>query len=286
MKLSILSFSALLSLGLVSCKKKDDALPAAAALAPVHVKIADASWSSATYYAELQNGKTLTIVGQAFNNTIITLICPDIALKEYDMSAASGASLDYKAETKSYSTLNPQSQGYIGGGKVRITGIDTVKKTVSGTFSGIAVETKGHLETSTFTEGVFTDLSYIKTFSSAPSNPPSGQIFRAKVNGVPFIPDTLRLTNAAAGPGVQINTSRGTQKFIISLQDNTPGTYLSNPAYTVQYSEGGLYTSSYVTVSISSYNMISKELKGTFSLNASQGSSVKNITEGSFTVYR
>jgi hypothetical protein len=279
MKLFPSLFGVTLLLCVAACKKKEETTPAAAsAPALISARVDGASWKADSVTAELQDEKTFVIKGKAADNSTITLVCRGTSLNEYDLASAAGGYGLYSSPELLFSSVS-STGGIVTSGKLILTHVDKVQQKISGTFRFLGVETLNHQDYRTITEGTFTDISYVKKgFEAKP------HVFSAKVNGVPYVPDTIFVTNAVTGTGVQVNTRGGAAgEFVLNLAGNTPGTYMGVPYYSVEYGKIGLYSSSNVTITVASYDAAEKRLQGTFSFTANGNIA---ITEGSFTIYR
>jgi hypothetical protein len=170
---------------------------------------------------------------------------------------------------------------------VEITEIDTVAKTMEGTFSVGVYDPMDNTNFYIFQEGVFENIPYTETtFGMGEST------MTAQVNGAVFTPATI--LTVEFGNAVQISASSFTgQSIQISFPTNlAPGTYglgtnSANPAHTGIYTVG--LTSAFAqtgTLVITSNNAATSTIVGTFNFQAATLSApITNysITNGTFT---
>ncbi len=296
MKLSftIFCFSVLLT-SLFSCQKEitDDLIPSGGGTVrgSFRAKIDGTQWTAnkATGASRMQG--FITVGGVSIDKKIISITVLDSGVHRYTLDDNSMAVGDFQdsslADVNSFTTnggLNPGDAG----GYFEITKIDTTKKTMSGNFS-FKVMRQTDNGKRTITEGVFTDISYVTSFS-----PNSTDTLTAKIDGSPFT--GILVTGIASFGNLQLSgaTATADKSLGIILPDNVvPGTYnlttlgsymgIYNPDAT------GLHTkmSKTGTVTILEHNTTTKKIRGNFNFIAdeliSTGVTV-NVTQGYFSV--
>lgn len=183
----------------------------------------------------------------------------------------------------SFNTDNPSENT----GSITISEIDTVNKTISGTFNF-----KGYWSDDDapsilpilFTNGVFTDIPYI-------TQPETNDTFYAKVNGTEFVDvDLLALELGINGQNyISIGAQNAAlNSMTVSVRDNLgPGTYpiTGNIATDVVQANYEFDDDQFnaVTGSVTIQSKTATRIKGTFSF-VTNGATPFTITEGAFDV--
>lgn len=177
-------------------------------------------------------------------------------------------------------------------GQVLISSINTINKTISGTFSFTGTNASlSPVETKEFINGVFTDVQYA---TELPNN--SENSFFAKVDGEEFVDDTIQATEASipglSSIGIVARKNNGETMSITLDSDISAGNYnfstFSIPS--AQYNlSSTLVNSGDGTLTISQHNISEKFIVGTFAFTTnpapgSTGTQTYDITEGSFSV--
>lgn len=170
-------------------------------------------------------------------------------------------------------------------GSITITNINTVTKTISGTFTfkGYWSEFPSTIAPKNITEGVFQNVPYENYVD------PANDTFYAKVNGVEFVEtDILAVTvNEVIAIGAA-NTNN--QSITVGVKETiTPGTYpiTGNQATDMVQATYKLNTTTSIasnsgTVTITS--ITSDRVIGTFSFTAVDGTTTYTISQGAFDV--
>ncbi|WP_339834343.1 DUF6252 family protein [uncultured Flavobacterium sp.] len=170
-------------------------------------------------------------------------------------------------------------------GSITITSINTVNKTISGTFSfkGYWSDDTPNIAPKNITEGVFTNITYEDYLDT------NNDTFFAKINGTEFVEtDILAVTvNGVIGIGAA-NTND--QSITIGVDENiTPGTYtitgdiatdMVQATYKLNNTTSLMSNSGTVTIT----SITLDRVIGTFSFNVVNGSTPYVITEGAFDV--
>jgi hypothetical protein len=173
-------------------------------------------------------------------------------------------------------------------GHVRVSKIDTTRKTISGTFNGKLYRALDG-KTRMITEGVFENLSYTTTLP--PVN--SKDTFRVKIDGAGWTPQSV--TGAAISFTNQLsivaNDATATKTVGITMPLNiTPGTYnldFFGLTYIGQYNLGSTYLASQSgKLTILEHNVSTKRIRGNFNFVGKEllGPQTAQITEGYFSV--
>jgi hypothetical protein len=233
----------------------------------------------------LSNGKkhlTITLTDSGSHNYLLP---PD----NLWMNAAA-----YVDSTQTNSFSYSTNQSYIANepnGSVKITSIDAVKKTMSGTFSFTVyrqMDTTKH----TITEGVFTNIPYTNGFGLPASN--TTDTFRVKVDGVAMAPfsingNLMTLTNQLM---VQASTQSLSENVGLMIPATiTAGTYpldFFSATHIGTYQKSGTsFASTSGSIQVLEHNTSTKRIRANFSFVAQPMLSTTptyQITEGYFSV--
>lgn len=173
------------------------------------------------------------------------------------------------------------------GGSVIVTSIDTVNKTISGTFT-FKVYRDSDSTHFDVTEGVFDQIPYTATLPPASG----GDTLSAKIDGTFWAAESI--TSLVYGEQLAISgaTSDLSKSIILSMPRTVvPGTYalsVANGGYYGVYSVGAVsLTSDSGTLTITAHNTTTKQITGSFSFSASDplgGGGSAALTEGYFSV--
>jgi hypothetical protein len=195
-----------------------------------------------------------------------------------------------QANAFNYST----NQSYIPNepnGSVKITSIDTVKKTISGTFN-FKVYRQMDSTKHTITDGVFTNITYTKGFGVPASS--ATDTFKVKINGTPLAPYSI--TGSLIPIMNQLNVQAATQNqsdnvSLVVPSTITPGTYTLDffgATYIGTYMQSGNgFPSVSGTLQILEHNTSTKRIRGNFNFVAQPFLPpvvTHQITEGYFSV--
>ncbi len=245
-----------------------------------------ATWTATTSQAII-SGNNIQLVGAKANGENFAFLLEGSAIGTYPANA-NFVTFNPANSTYGYWSVNT-ANATENTGSVIITNINTVAKTISGTFSfkGYWSDTDNtSIIPVQFTNGVFTNIPYINQVET-------GDTFFAKVGGVEFV-DTDILT---------AETSVGLQNWLsIAAQDASMNAInvavhsdvIQGNTYPITGNVGvdkaqGTYTLSdvdYPSVS-GSVTIVSKtatHIKGTFSFVGANGTTTKSITDGAFDV--
>lgn len=174
--------------------------------------------------------------------------------------------------------------------KVTITSINMENKTISGTFQftgGRFSDDGESIETKTFTNGSFTDISFSGDIAG-----PSGNSFFAKLDGADFTPATVT-ANKLTDLIYIIGKKQGIENISVVVPVTaTPGTYEMDifgdykAIYIQDTSNTGTFNSDEGTLTIISHDTANKKIKGTFNFIGSSffTTTTHTITDGTFEV--
>ena len=173
-------------------------------------------------------------------------------------------------------------------GDLNITSIDTVRRTMSGTF-GITVYRSLDDQSRTITNGVFSNIPY--TGSGVVIPPVPADTFRVKVAGVDFAYTSL-ITNTASG-AINITASQAALAAPrVSIMFNemiAPGTYpITSTTNVALYNldASTFYISQTGTLTILENDIVNGRVRGTFDFSATGTATPPTVafTEGYFSV--
>lgn len=200
---------------------------------------------------------------------------------------------------------NSGSQGYIAGPEdsgdfaefpeyvdtatITVSEIDAENKTISGTFqfTGGRFSDAGELETKTFTNGSFTDISFAGEIVA-----PSDNSFFAKIDGTDFNPTTVT-ANQLTDLLYIIGKKETIENISVVVPINVaPGTYEMDifgdhkAIYIMDNSATGTFNSEEGTLTIITHDTANKKIKGTFNFigTSFMTTAEHTITEGAFEV--
>jgi hypothetical protein len=229
----------------------------------------------------------IAIIGMSNSGEQIILRVADSGIHKYslDINTMTNAGVYLKGTENAYSTVEGSTAAQ-SGGTLSITSIDTIKKTLSGTFS-MKVYRQFDGKQKNITEGVFTNIQYETT--AIPAN--GLDTFRVKVDGVQF--PVVSITGLALYGRIDLSAS--TQSYAktvgVSINENiTTGTYTFSTFsdYIGQYNIGmsSMMTANSGTLTILEHNQSTKRIRGNFNFSAKEilGTNSASLTEGYFSV--
>lgn len=269
---------------------------------------------AATVSATLSQNNALIITGTKPGGESISLSVINAAVGTFNLE---GSNLYTNTGIYFDGSINPDpfiTADSLGGfGVLRITEIDTTAKTVTGTFSFMGgrakVDGDGNpildgngdpvVENTEIANGAFNAIAYIEgTGGGGGTGNPDNDFF-AKVDGVEFIADSIKVTEPVIGDihMIKIEATTATNQLIRIDVPRSLGVGTFNM---VNLSDGtkliGLYnagvggenlTSNPGTITITEFDLELGVLKATFAFTANdplgQVSDIVEITEGSFT---
>lgn len=230
----------------------------------------------------------IAITGQSTDGQVIVLRVADSGVHVYtlDISSFSNAGAYTKDNGIAYTT-NGGNTDAESGGTMSVTAIDTVNKTISGTFS-ITVYRPIDSTQKIITAGIFKNISYA-TIAIPPAN--STDTFSVKVDGVQFPVFSINGISAFNMIDLSASDQLVSKTVGLSIQQNvTPGSYtftIFGPDYIGQYNVDTSYLAADSgTLTILEHNTTTKRIRGNFSFHASEiiGTKMSDLTEGYFSV--
>ncbi len=230
----------------------------------------------------------IAIVGQSVTGEQIVLRVADSGVYKYtlDINSFTNVGAYSKDSAYSYSTIEGSTLAQ-SGGTLSITSIDTVKKTMSGTFS-MKVYRQFDDKQKNITEGVFINIPYT-TDALPPVN--VTDTFQVKIDGTAF--PVVSIIGVSFYGKISISSSDQNigKTVAVTVPSNvTAGSYTFStfgPDYIGQYNVGTTYMSaSSGTVTILEHNTTTKRIRGNFNFSAKEigGTQSANLTEGYFSV--
>lgn len=236
----------------------------------------------------------INITGQGTDGKIITMTLQDSGVRTYYLTPNAlnaGAYSDSAAGPIAFAS-NGSPDTSKAGGVVNITVIDTVRKTISGTFR-FKVFRATDSSTRSITEGVFNNISYAPVVIT----PSATDTFRVKVDGVNFPYVSListRVTTFFNMITINANTANDARTVALNLPGTaTPGIYQyvgwSSVELVGQYnvmSPSLAMASTSGSVQILEHNTSTKRIRGNFNFIAKVliGRDSAVITDGYFSV--
>lgn len=247
----------------------------------------------ATSSAAVINTTNMAITGiKGTNGQAFSLIINGTAVGNY---AAEKVLLDYNPGNNSeYSYTNLNLSTGQESGTVSITSIDTVNKTISGTFNFVGWwgNEELNLPSIAFTNGSFSNIPYTGTTGGGPVT--SDEYFKARVDGqdntYTGVDLAVALADGGSGETISINAFAPDHTLVISAAaDITPGTYeFSNgfgsnarATFVSAADESFPVTGGTLTITSNANGF----LKGTFSFSVSNDAGESHaVTNGDFNV--
>lgn len=255
----------------------------------------------ATTTQAIVNDDYIAITGlKASTGEIFQLTVPSNEVGTYTWDTTNtdetGFALAYVAASGGQAYISgPDDEGdfagldYVDTAILTISAINTVNKTISGTFqfTGGSFTESGDLQTKVFTNGVFTNISY-----EADTPAPTNNTFTAKLDGSNYV--ATNVFAAQMSGRVSIVGRRGTiENISLSVPENaTPGTYEVDmfgdyiSTYVANNTGTGSFAPDSGSITITSHNTETNRIKGTFHFTASSFFSPQthSITDGTFDV--
>ena len=251
-------------------------------------KIDGASFVADKVAAASKSLNVIAIAGQSVAGEQIVLRVADSGVHVYsfDIKSLTNVAAYSKNNDNSFTT-NGSDNPSEAGGTMNITEIDTVKKTMSGTFS-LKVFRQFDSQQKIITEGVFKNISYA-TEPLPPAN--ATDTFRVKVDGVAFPVKSISGFDIMGRINISSSNDDVSKTVGFSIpEDVVPGTYdlsLFNMNYIAQYNLGTAYMAAEEgKLIILEHDKTKKRIRANFSFSASEliGSSTADLTEGYFSV--
>jgi len=286
-----------LLLGFASCKKETSIENGTGASGNFTAVIDGAQWAaSSTKEAASILGGVITLTGVSADNREINISIADsvagtYALNQTSPSLAAYADID-SSNLYAFST-NQGSDTSQAGGTVTVTEIDSIGKTISGSFSFKAFrDIDGRQKI--ITNGVFTKIPYVTALPATSSK----DTLTASIDNKAWAAVNIQALVTGGQLTIIGATADGTQSLGLLLPANaTAGTQalgISNPSYLGEYtlissaaSTGFISTAGSIT--ITENNTGTSRIKGTFQFTAADPSGTVTtthaITSGVFSVY-
>lgn len=234
--------------------------------------------------------RLLNISGLSYDKKIINITLVDSGVHQYtfgDDPFQVGLFID-STLPNTYAFGTDQLNAEIAG-TVNIISINTVTKTMSGTFSFKAYKDMDNTQVD-ITEGIFTDIPYIDGAILPPSN--STDTFHVKVNNLLFNPFSIGGMPLAFNHTITLQgaDSAGLKTVALTIPDNiTPGSYSMNSFnYFGLYNDGNSSLGSVSgTLQILEHNTTTKRIRGSFDFKAEDATDPNisaNLSEGYFSI--
>ncbi|WP_153800606.1 DUF6252 family protein [Foetidibacter luteolus] len=252
--------------------------------------IAGEPWSAGTVLKSASRlAGVINITGRSNDNRWLTITLKDSGVHRYALvNNVMNAALFYDSmavPVKQYVTMDDEDTDEVGG-EVNITEIDTVKKTISGTFAFV-MYTQYDSSYMIVENGVFKNISYATTVAPSPH---TSNAFKAKIDGVEWTPYSItgiisqdKLIINATMPdvsrtmGFQLPADIQAGKHSLGIATGYTAVYLSSTTnYLVDSGE----------LNILEHDKAKKKIKGEFNFKASDivGTKKVDITEGAFSI--
>lgn len=289
--ISILVFS------LGSCKKElSQEAPAhgVSGAGTFYATIDGQSWEGDSLRQAIAANGTLTITGIGKTQEAMAIVLPGFQTGIYIINAQSAgyAFFGNPADAATLYLSNSNPDPLKAGGTVTLTRIDTVKKTVSGTFQFNLFEAPDSVSMSV-TAGVFSDIPYTGSAQNPP--PPAGgtDTLLAQIDGVDWVAAQV-LVGAQTGQLVIGGVSANARQSVgLYMPDSvTAGTYAMNFAdgkYFAMYNPDPstvLLSIGNGSLTVIENDTVKKHISGNFSFVAKSeiGGSSSTVSNGYFSV--
>lgn len=255
-------------------------------------KIEGTQWVADKIEAASKFGGYINITGISKDKRMLVITLVDSGVHNYKLTDATTNAAALSDSSIASPLIFRTVEGQYpmqSGGQLNLTSIDTIKKTISGTFS-FKVFNSDNIVTKAITEGTFTNLSYATAMQPASST----DTFRVKLNGTSWAPASIAGATALGKIGISATSSDATKTVGLALPANiTPGTYKFElfGTYLGQYNPDTdpLHTRTSVsgTLTILEHNTTTKRIRGNFSFRAEEptnSANFTNVSEGYFSV--
>lgn len=257
-------------------------------------KIDGAAFVANKFAGAVRTRGLINVSGLANDGKIITMTLTDSGVHTYQLTQTTINAGAYNETANGISfTSNGSANTAEAGGTVTITSIDTVKKTMTGTFNFKAFRASDNT-TRNITTGIFTGITY--TTDALPPTTNTTDTFRVKRDGVawtnysvigvavPFLNQIAVTSSTDASATVNVGLT-----FPNTV---TPGSYAFDfITYAAVYNPSAdpmmSMTAFGGNLTILEHNTTTKRVRGTFNFNASpltNPSTVVAFTEGYFSV--
>ena len=293
----VIFYSMLLVVGFASCKKETSIESGGTASGNFTATIDGAQWAAAgTKEAASILGGVITITGISADNREINLSIADSVAGTYALSQTS-ASLAAYADIDSLGiyafSTNQGKDTSQAGGTVTVTQIDSIGKTITGTFSFKAWRDIDGRQKN-ITNGVFTRIPYVTSLPSTSAK----DTLQASIDSKAFTAVNIQAATTSGQMTIIASSSDGTQTIGLLIPAGvTPGTYAlgaANPSYLGAYtlisgSSSTGFVSTTGSITITANNTSTSRIKGTFQFTAADptgtNTGTHSITSGTFSVY-
>ena len=281
---SLITLSAVVSLS--SCQKEVDPSILGntnnpSVVGDFRAKIDGVQWVANSAAGASRVGGFISLIGRSTDKKYVSIHVVDSGVHNYTLNDVSFNVASYidsnLTNTFNFSTNQGVNPGDAGG-IVNITSIDTANKRISGNFAfNMFRQFDGSKRT--FTEGVFTNISYVTSLPPASSN----DTFRVKIGGTLWVPPTIVASKTPALPPqllpqitVTGTSADGSKSVGMFMPENiTPGNYtfnlfggiyvgLYNPDTDPSHSQGAMSG----TLTILSHNTATRRIRGNFNFHA------------------
>lgn len=274
-----------IALFIASCTKDPD--PAQVGI--MNATVDGATWESVTTSAVISN-TGISITGLNQNNDALVLdVLKGTTIGSYNVKGGNSSSIDAAISMSPNTGAAYASTFYatnINVGTITISEINDANKTISGSFTGSIKRFDPVEKEIAISEGTFTKIPY-NVQSGSPGNS-----FSAKVDGLRLSATTIAGTKDETAKVILLHFSGANKNITIStLSTVGRGTYaMGGPGndYYGTYTAGTKYYTSYSgSINITTHNIVTKRMEGTFSFfvqpDVPDGTSL-TISEGNFAV--
>lgn len=236
----------------------------------------------------------VNITGISADSQEISITLTDTLLGVHTLTPKSSSLAVYGFIDSSFTTNFSTSQGSdstVAGGEVDLTEINTLTRTVSGTFFFKVYRSSDGAQR-TIASGIFTDIPYTSTLPG--SNP--GDTVTASIDNSPFTSQSIQASVQDNQLTILGSTSNGAQSVALVIPTNaTVGSHAltATGTYTAIYDfvgpNGNIAAPVYAgTVNILANNASTSRIRGNFSFttrDAFTGNTNHTISSGFFSVY-
>jgi hypothetical protein len=227
-------------------------------------KIGSVQWVANNITSATRQGGVLVLYGSATDKKSMLLRVADSGVHNYSLHSGSISNVAVFTDSATSPNAFASNQWAVAGnyGNLNVTSIDTVNKTISGTFN-MQVYRQMDSQQRTITEGVFTNISY----STAPPPLSGTDSFRVKVAGIDFTYNLL--TGISVFGRISVSASQGAAPTVgITVPDNvTVGTYPFDVFTNIgQYNPSAsvFLGADSGSVTILEHNTVTKRIRGNF----------------------
>ena len=249
------------------------------------------AWTADSLQGALINSGVVSISGLGKTGEQISMILPSFKPGTYNINSLSSGYALYVNLNDSLQNVYLSNTG-TGTGTVIISSIDSINKTVTGTFLFVLTNPVG-LSTKVISKGVFNSIPYLNGTVPPPPSGGTTDTLLATIDGTKFEGSQIQINSIGGFITIAGISSDGNRNLDLIMPSTlTPGAHTFNDnavikgAFTPGIAGPTRVSDSVGTLTILSNDMVAGRIIGTFSFTANSvtDSTVSQITKGYFAV--